>query len=90
MNGAKGDFTPPSYSHWYLVRSVEIEGAKGSYYNFAVTQERPLNNKEAELLKKHKSFLRFVKRRDAARTTQSRAERTSNRGPVYRLVNKNC
>ena len=62
MNGAKGDFTPPSYSHWYLVRSVEIEGAKGSYYNFAVTQERPLNNKEAELFEEAQEFSSFCEK----------------------------
>tara|TARA_R100000995_G_scaffold79856_1_gene51192 strand:+ start:1118 stop:1894 length:777 start_codon:yes stop_codon:yes gene_type:complete len=62
MNGAKGDFTPPSYSHWYVVRSVEIEGAKGSYYNFAVTQERPLNNKEAELFEEAQEFSSFCEK----------------------------
>ena len=62
MNGAKGDFTPPSYSHFYVVRSVEVESPKGSYYNYAITQERSLNEKEAELFGDAQEFSTFCQK----------------------------
>ena len=62
MNGAKGEFTPPSYSHWYLIRVVEISGDKGNYYNFAVTQERSLNDKETELFGEAQEFSSFAQK----------------------------
>ena len=59
MNGAKGEFTPPSYSHWYVVRAVEVDGNKGNYYNFAVSQEGPLTDKEAQLFSDAQEFSAF-------------------------------
>ena len=63
MNGAKGDFMPPAYSHFYTVRAVEVtDNPKGNYYNFTVTQERPLNNEEAELFGDAQEFSTFCQK----------------------------
>jgi len=63
MNGAKGDFMPPSYSHFYTVRAVEVTtNKKGNYYNFAVTQERPLNDDEEERFLEAQEFSAFCEK----------------------------
>tara|TARA_R110000765_G_scaffold341299_2_gene431418 strand:- start:691 stop:1485 length:795 start_codon:yes stop_codon:yes gene_type:complete len=59
MNGAKGDFTPPAHSHFYNISTIEEESKKGTYYNYKITQERPLNAEETDLFKEAEEFSKF-------------------------------
>ena len=59
LNGKNGEYTPPAHSHFYLIQTVEEESAKGTYYNYRITQERILGNKEVSLFREADDFSKF-------------------------------
>ena len=59
MDGEKGSFTPPSYSHWYTIKTQTESNDRGSWYSYSISQERSLNTKEADLFTEAKDFSEF-------------------------------
>ena len=59
LNGKNGEYTPPAHSHFYLIQTEEEESAKGTYYNYRITQERILGNKEVSLFREADDFSKF-------------------------------
>ncbi len=60
LPGAKGAYTPPAYSHWYSLKTQVESNDRGSWYSYNITQERVLEEKEIDLLKRPKNSLSFV------------------------------
>ena len=44
LNGKNGLFTPPSYSHYYRLKTVKEGNDKGSWYGWEVSRESQLDN----------------------------------------------
>lgn len=42
MNGANGPFTPPMFSHVYLLKSVSEENSKGSWHGWEMSVDAPV------------------------------------------------
>jgi hypothetical protein len=59
MQGAQGMFTPPSYSHWYLLKTQIESNDRGSWYSFSISQERVLDEQETDLFTEAKEFSEF-------------------------------
>ena len=59
IEGSKGLFTPPSYSHVYSLKTQPESNDRGSWYSYDISQDRPLNEKEAELFNEAKDFAEF-------------------------------
>ena len=60
LNGKNGEYTPPAHSHFYLIQTEEVSAVgKGSYYNYRITQERILGNKEVSLFREADDFSKF-------------------------------
>jgi len=62
LNGKNGEYTPPAHSHFYLIQTEEEESAKGTYYNYRITQERVLNNEETPLFLEADEFSLFCEK----------------------------
>jgi hypothetical protein len=59
IEGEKGTFTPPSYSHWYAIKTQSESNDRGSWYSYQIAQERPLATKEEDLFMEAKDFSEF-------------------------------
>ena len=45
MQGKNGLFTPPTYSHIYNLKTVQMSNDKGSWFGWEVTKEGPVTDK---------------------------------------------
>jgi len=59
VQGQKGLFTPPAFSHWYRLKTQVESNDRGSWYSYSVTQERVLAEKDTELFKEAEEFSKF-------------------------------
>tara|TARA_R100001244_G_scaffold56132_1_gene47918 strand:+ start:2437 stop:3225 length:789 start_codon:yes stop_codon:yes gene_type:complete len=59
IQGQKGLFTPPAYSHWYRLKTQVESNDRGSWYSYSITQERVLAEKDTELFKEAEEFSKF-------------------------------
>jgi len=59
LQGAKGLYTPPAYSHWYSLKTQVESNDRGSWYSYSITQERILAEKEVDLFKEAEDFSKF-------------------------------
>ena len=45
MNGENGPFTPPMFSHIYLLKTVSEENSKGSWHGWEMSLDSPISEK---------------------------------------------
>jgi hypothetical protein len=58
MVGKNGPFTPPRFSHVYLLKSVAEENSKGSWHGWEVALEGPVT--DASLYKRARDFANSI------------------------------
>ncbi len=54
MQGANGPFTPPMFSHVYLLKTISEENSKGSWHGWEMSLEGPIS--DANMYKSAKDF----------------------------------
>ena len=54
MQGANGPFTPPMFSHIYLLKTISEENSKGSWHGWEMSLEGPIS--DANMYKSAKDF----------------------------------
>jgi hypothetical protein len=59
LQGSKGLYTPPAYSHWYKLKTQVESNDRGTWYSYSISQERVLEEKEADLFKDAEDFSKF-------------------------------
>ena len=59
LQGSKGLYTPPAYSHWYSLKTQGESNDRGSWYSYSITQERVLGAKETDLFRDAEEFSKF-------------------------------
>ena len=52
MQGANGVFTPPTYSHIYKLKTVQMSNDKGTWYGWDVTKIGPVSDKSVYTIAK--------------------------------------
>jgi hypothetical protein len=53
LNGKNGLFTPPTYSHIYNLKTVQMSNDKGTWFGWDVTKVGPVENKGVYELSKN-------------------------------------
>jgi hypothetical protein len=53
LQGKNGLFTPPTYSHIYNLKTVQMSNDKGTWFGWDVTKVGPVENKEVYELSKN-------------------------------------
>ena len=62
MKGTKGLFTPPSYSHIYLMKTIPEKNDLGEWYGWDISRVGPVE--DADLYQDAKSFSTSVAKGD--------------------------
>lgn len=62
MQGKNGPFTPPRFSHVYLLKSIAEENAKGAWHGWEMSREGPVQ--DANLYNRAKAFAESVMQGD--------------------------
>lgn len=62
MQGSNGPFTPPRFSHVYLLKSIAEENSKGSWHGWEMSREGPVQ--DAHLYTRAKAFAESVMQGD--------------------------
>ena len=52
MQGEKGLFTPPTYSHIYNLRTVQMSNDKGTWFGWSVSKVGPVSDKNVYIIAK--------------------------------------
>jgi cell fate regulator YaaT (PSP1 superfamily) len=63
LSGKNGLFTPPSYSHYYRLKTMKEGNDKGNWYGWEVSRESQLD--QANLYSIAKSFAESVNKGEA-------------------------
>ena len=59
VQGQKGLFTPPAFSHWYLLKTQVESNDRGTWYSYSITQARVLEQSDTDLFKEAEEFSKF-------------------------------
>ena len=59
LQGSKGLYTPPAYSHWYSLKTQVESNDRGTWYSYSITQERVLEESETDLFTDATEFSKF-------------------------------
>ena len=62
MQGKNGLFTPPTYSHIYNLKTVQMSNDKGTWFGWDVTKVGPIEN--AALYQQARSFSESISKGD--------------------------